>query len=120
MSAVCHRVRLAMNRLNVNQARCEALFASGLQRSDTLTASVLAEVISRTVRQLGHRGCISLIAQEFGDHPEAAAERMRWIRQLTDEAFASHTVRRAARGTRAPTAPSLPAALADGSELRAA
>ena len=69
-----------MNRLNVNQARCEALFASGLQRSDTLTASVLTEVISRTVRQLGHRGCISLMAQEFGDHPEAAAQRMRWIR----------------------------------------
>src|SRR5436305_14539218 len=82
-----------MNRLNVNQARCEALFASGLQRSDTLTASVLTEVISRTVRQLGHRGCISLMVQEFGDHPEAAAERMRWIRQLTDEAFASRAMR---------------------------
>ncbi|MGN6792496.1 MAG: hypothetical protein ACTHJW_08915 [Streptosporangiaceae bacterium] len=109
-----------MNRLNVNQARCEVLFASGLQRSDTLTASVLTEVISRTVRKLGHRGCISLMAQEFGDHPEAAAERMRWIRQLTDEAFASRTVRRAARGTRTPAAPSLPAALADGSKLRAA
>jgi hypothetical protein len=109
-----------MNRLNVNQARCEALFASGLQRSDTVTASVLTEVISRTVRQFGHRGCVSLMAQEFGDHPEPAAERMRWIRQLTDEAFASSTVRRAARGTRAPTARSLPAAHADGSELRAA
>ena len=52
-----------MNWSNVNQARCEALFASRLQRSDTLTASVLTEVISRTVRQLGHRGCISLMAQ---------------------------------------------------------
>ena len=82
--------------------------------------SVLTEVISRTVRQFGHRGCISLMAQEFGDHPEAAAERMRWIRQLTDEAFASRTVRRATRGTGAPTAPSLPAALADASELRVA
>ncbi|HYS27906.1 MAG TPA: hypothetical protein VEQ12_00185 [Candidatus Limnocylindria bacterium] len=109
-----------MNRLNINQAWCEALFASGLQRSDTLTASALTEVISRTVRQLGISGCISLMAQEFGDHPEAAAERMRWVRQLADEAFASRAARRAAQGTRAPTAPSVPAAPADGSELRAA
>jgi hypothetical protein len=108
-----------MNRLNVNQARCEALFASGLRRSDTLTASALTEMISRTVRQLGIDGCISRMAQEFGDHPEAAAERMRWVRRLVDEAFALR-VSRAAHGTRTPTAPSVPAAPADGSELRAA
>ena len=40
-----------MTRLNVNDARCEALFASGLQRSDSPTTETLAEVISRTVRQ---------------------------------------------------------------------
>jgi hypothetical protein len=109
-----------MNRLNVNQARCEALFASGLQRSDTLTARGLTEVISRIVRQHGIGGCISLMAQEFGDHPEAAAERMRWVRQLADEAFASRAARRAVQGTRAPAAPSMPTAPAVGSELRAA
>ena len=108
-----------MNRLNVNQARCEALFASGLRRSDTLTASVLTEVISRTVGQLGIGGCVSLMAQEFGDYPEAAAERMRWVRGLVDEAFALRASR-AAHGTRTPTAPSVLAAPADGSELRAA
>ena len=97
-----------MNRLNVNQARCEALFASGLQRSDTLTDSALTEVISRTVRQLGLGGCISLMAQEFGDHPEAAAERMRWVRQLADEAFAPRAGR--------PTAPRC-LARADGRSL---
>ena len=42
-----------MTRLNVNDARCEALFASGLQRSDAPTPEALAEVISRTVRQFG-------------------------------------------------------------------
>jgi hypothetical protein len=109
-----------MNRLNVNQARCEALFASGLQRSDTLSASALTEVISRTVQQLGIGGCISRMAQEFGDHPDAAAERMRWIRQLADEVFASRGARRAAQGARAPTAPSVPAAPVGGSELCAA
>jgi hypothetical protein len=58
-----------MTRLNVNDARCEALFASALQRSDAPTAEAVAEVISRTVRQLGIRGCASQMAQEFGDHP---------------------------------------------------
>ncbi len=71
-----------MSRLNVNDARCEALFASGLQRSDAPTPEMLAEVISRTVRQFGVAGCVSRMAQEFGDHPEEAASRMRWIRQL--------------------------------------
>ena len=37
-----------MTRLNVNDARCEALFVSGLQRSDVPTPEALAEVISRT------------------------------------------------------------------------
>ena len=49
--------RLVMTRLNVNDARCAALFASGLQRSDAPTPEALAEVISRTVRQFGITGC---------------------------------------------------------------
>ena len=76
-----------MNRLNLDQARCEALFASGLQRSDALTSVALTEMIGHTMRQLGRDGCISLMAQEFGDHPEQAAERMRWLRQLIGEVF---------------------------------
>jgi hypothetical protein len=87
-----------MNRVDINQARREALFASGLQRSDVLTADALTEGISWTVRRLGIGGCISLMAQEFGDHPEAAAERMRWVRQLADEAFASRAAHRATQG----------------------
>jgi hypothetical protein len=77
-----------MTRLNVNDARCEALFVSGLQRSDVPTPEALAEVISRTVRQFGIAGCLSRMAQEFGDHPEAAASRMRWIRQLVSGTYA--------------------------------
>jgi hypothetical protein len=67
---------------NVYDVRCEALFASELQRSDELTPEAVAETISRTVRRIGIAGCVSKMAQEFGDHPEAAAERMRWVRQL--------------------------------------
>jgi hypothetical protein len=74
--------RLAMARLNVNDARCEALFASGLQRSEAPAAGAVAQAISCTVRRLGTRGCASQMAQEFGDHPEAAMDRMRWVRQV--------------------------------------
>ncbi len=75
-----------MNLLNLTDARCEALFASGLQRSDDPTAEALTEAIRSAVRQLGVRGCASHMAQEFGDHPETAAERMRWVRQLVAHA----------------------------------
>ena len=74
-----------MSRLNMIDARCTALFASGLQRSDALTGHVVAEAVRLTVRQYGVRGCAARMAQEFGDHPEAAIDRMRWIRQLVGE-----------------------------------
>lgn len=74
-----------MTQLNLSDARCEALFASGLQRSEHPTAQAAAEAISRAVRQFGIRGCASRMAQEFGDHPQAAAERMRWARLVVAE-----------------------------------
>jgi hypothetical protein len=43
---------------------------------------MVAEAIKATLRQFGVHGCACRMAQEFGDHPEAAAERMRWICQL--------------------------------------
>jgi hypothetical protein len=74
--------QLAATRLNLNKARCEALFASGLQPSDAPTADMVAEAINCTVQQVGISGCVGQMAQEFGDHPDAAAERMRWVRQF--------------------------------------
>jgi hypothetical protein len=74
--------QLAVSRLNVNDARCLALFASGLQPSDAPTAETVAQAINRAIRRLGVRGCVARMAQEFGDHPHAAAMRMRWARQL--------------------------------------
>jgi len=71
-----------MTRLNATDERCEALFASALQRSDDLTGEAVSEAICRTVQRLGSGGCASRMAQEFGDHPEAASERMRWARQI--------------------------------------
>jgi hypothetical protein len=74
-----------MSRLNMMDARCTALFVSGLQRSDEPAADAMAEAVRVTVRQFGVRGCAARMAQEFGDHPESAAGRMRWIRQLVGE-----------------------------------
>ena len=71
-----------MIKLHANDERCQALFASALQRSDELTVEAVSEAISRAVEQLGQGGCAGRMAQEFGDHPEAACERMRWARQL--------------------------------------
>jgi hypothetical protein len=77
-----------MDRLNVTDARCEALFASALQRSDAPGAEAVEHAISSAVEVLGAEGCTNRMAQEFGDHPEAACERMRWARELVGELFA--------------------------------
>jgi hypothetical protein len=77
-----------MTRQNLNDAWwCEALFASGLQPSDAPTADTVAAAISRTWQQLGVRGCIGRMAQEFGDHPDAAARRMRWVHGLAEDSW---------------------------------
>jgi hypothetical protein len=72
-----------VTRITVNEAVCEALFASPLQPSEALTAETVADAIGSTVRRLGPAGCASQMAQEFGDHPEEATDRMHWVRQLT-------------------------------------
>jgi hypothetical protein len=63
-------------------ARREALFVSALQPSDAPTADVIARAIGCARLRFGARGCADRMAQEFGDHPDAASERMRWARQL--------------------------------------
>ena len=71
-----------MSRLKMTDVRCAALFASGLQQSEAPTGAAVAEAMQRTVRQFGVSGCAGRMAQEFGDHPEAAMGRMRWAREL--------------------------------------
>jgi hypothetical protein len=74
-----------VTRPHVNEAVCEALFASPLQPSDTLTAEMVADAIGSTVRRLSATGCTNRVAEEFGNHPEEASDRMRWIRQLVSD-----------------------------------
>jgi hypothetical protein len=74
--------QIAFTQMNMNSARCQALFSSALQPSDVPTAEMVVTAIGRAVQQFGIGGCAGRMAQEFGDHPDAAAGRMRWVRQL--------------------------------------
>jgi hypothetical protein len=71
--------------MHVTDAVCEALFASTLQPSNALTSEMVAGAIGSTIRRLTAAGCTSRVAEEFGDHPEEAADRMRWIRNLVSD-----------------------------------
>ena len=74
--------QITVTQLDMTGGRCQALFCSGLQPSDAPTADMVTAAISRAVQQFGIGGCDGQMAQEFGDHPDAAARRMRWVRQL--------------------------------------
>ena len=58
----------------------DALFASALQPSEPLSGSQIRQAIAVALDAYGGAGCAGRVAQEFGDHPEAAASRMRWAR----------------------------------------
>ena len=64
----------------------DALFASALQRSDAPTAGQIRQAIDTAVAAFGGLGCAERVAQEFGDHPEMAAARMRWARAAAQAA----------------------------------
>ena len=80
-----------MSRRGVSAARCDALFVSPLQpsqRSGVQQVQQVQQAVSAAARRFGERGCAGRVAQEFGEHPEAAAARMRWARQAIARAFA--------------------------------
>jgi hypothetical protein len=66
--------------LSITAARADALFASALQRSDEPCAEQIRQAIAAAVRAFGVRGCAARVAQAYGEHPETAAQRMRWAR----------------------------------------
>ncbi|MEU8820364.1 hypothetical protein [Actinoplanes sp. NPDC048796] len=80
--ATPQRIRFAVRRPAVrttfDTARAEALFASRLQPSDQPSAEQARAAITVTLRALGIRGCAARLAEESGEHPEAAARRMSW------------------------------------------
>ena len=85
--------------------RADALFASVLQRSDNPSAGQVRKAIAATVCAYGDLGCVQRVAQEFGDHPEAAVDRMRWARAVADELSASPSAPAQQRLRRRPRPP---------------
>lgn len=59
-----------------------ALFGSTLQCSDELSTGQIEQAIAAALRAFGSAGCAGWVAQEFGDHPDTAAARMRWARSM--------------------------------------
>ena len=67
----CLPPQIAATQMTMNGARYQALFCSAL------------------LQQFGIRGCVDRMAQEFGEHPDTAAKRMLWARQLIAQGPAS-------------------------------
>ena len=74
---------------SVSAARTDALFASTLQRSDEPSAVQVKQAIAAATRAFGDLGCAARVAQEYGEHPETAARRMRWARTAVVGVFGS-------------------------------
>jgi hypothetical protein len=101
-------MRPVMHPRSTSAIRADALFASALQRGDHPGAEDVRRAVAAAVEAFGQRGCAERVAQEFGDHPEAAVTRMRWARQVAGQAFgeprpASACARTLARRTGAHT-----------------
>lgn len=68
-------------------ARSHALFVCDLQPSESPDLDEVRAAIRQTVQTYGLRGCLVRVAQEYGDHPETAAPRMRWARKIVSQAY---------------------------------
>lgn len=92
-------MRSAMHHPRISAVRADALFVSALQRCEDPSTGQVRQAVAETVRAFGQEGCAERMAQEFGDHPETAAARMRWAREQVGEAF-GHTARPRLAGRR--------------------
>jgi hypothetical protein len=82
-------MRPAMRHPSISAVRADALFVSALQRCEHPSTGEVRQAVAAAVRAFGEDGCAERMAQEFGDHPETAVTRMRWARELVDEAFSA-------------------------------
>ena len=64
-----------------NDLVAEALFASELQPSECAGERAIALAVTSMILCYGRDGCAAEVAEEFGDHPEAAVRRMSWARR---------------------------------------
>lgn len=86
-------MRPITKRHSITVVRTDALFVSALQPSDKPRAIQVRQAVAAAVRRFGPPGCAEWVAQEFGDHPEIAAARMRWARLQIAEVFGTPALR---------------------------
>jgi hypothetical protein len=70
-----------------DSVRCAALFVSVQQRSDLRGGAAIHEAIDGAISEFGVNGCTERVAEEFGDHPDTAVTRMRWVRAVIAQTF---------------------------------
>ena len=63
----------------VQELAAEALFVSDVQPSESPGRETVADAVTAMILRHGSDGCAAGVATEFGDHPEAAVRRMRWV-----------------------------------------
>jgi hypothetical protein len=82
-------MQLATYHHSASEVWADALFVSVLQRSERPGPGQVCTAIAAAMRAYGDQGCAQRVAQEFGDHPEAAVARMRWAHAVAEEMFAA-------------------------------
>jgi hypothetical protein len=73
---------LSAHNVSTSSVPADALFASALQRSDRTSPGQVRQAIAVAVARHGGSGCAARVAQAFGEHPETAVTRMRWVRTM--------------------------------------
>jgi hypothetical protein len=73
----------------VEDLAAEALFVSDLQPSECPSRGAVEEAVTAMILRYGGDGCAGGVAAEFGDHPEAAVCRMRWVRAALRETMSA-------------------------------
>jgi hypothetical protein len=75
-------------------ARAEALFTSQLSTGSQPSRAVVETAIRVAVRiHGGVRGCAADVAAAYGEHPELAAPRMRWARDVVEQLYEARKAR---------------------------
>ncbi len=73
--------------ITLDEVRAEALFAGDLQPSQHPPAELVRHAVAAILRRYGSQWCAARMAQEFGDHPEAAAQRMAWALRVVRDCY---------------------------------
>lgn len=71
----------------LESVRAEALFVSDLQCSEAVNAQGIRTAVMGAVRRHGPRGVAALVAEEFGEHPDTAVNRMSWVLGVVRTAY---------------------------------